>query len=527
MSLHKHVHKHTLRLWQQYKVVCIASFDQLSFEVNCALIESSCKLSTCSSEFESFYIPANKPEIQNNAEVMASSDNTPATSIILYGEEYSILSVPSETSALVKLEKEELVGTNTLCLKTLVTDLGRVGEFIKIAYNATLSAGISGDESIHKLHLQVRSLGSGITDLCGLSAVTVSNFRSTTRTILQELKGAYQYLLDGFEDMAIDCMENLSTLAKKMADAAYKLQLEIKAQEEKVTKALDDSKTAQFMEEKEIKRLEDMRERRKRQIEDLSKEIEELVKSETKVKKERMDLEEKELDEIKNIKTGALEAIGNFVLPGAGTRLFGNHKKDAIQRKSMYRENVVAKQEEERKIHEDRKTYIQQQQEFISDMKSCETDESNAAEAVKFLHAASSALQELEVVMKRAAIFWMKLHHHCKNLADDSVKDRIEKGMKYPEERRIKFWTSSSFKEQAVSYYAKWAALHSMCHEYMGHIEQTQQQLYSYLRENPTRDQARQNLPALIAKYESSLSEEQKEISEQMKKASDIDLAEN
>ena len=96
--------------------------------------------------------------------------------------------------------------------------------------------------------------------------------------------------------------------------------------------------------------------------------------------------------------------------------------------------------------------------------------------------------------------------------------------MGYPESKRLKFWTSQSFKEQAVAYYAKWAALHSMCHEYMGHIERTQEQLYNYLRENPTREEARKNLPELIAKYENGLSEEEREISMLMKKESAIEF---
>ena len=73
-----------------------------------------------------------------------------------------------------------------------------------------------------------------------------------------------------------------------------------------------------------------------------------------------------------------------------------------------------------KKAREERKAYIQQQQDFLSKVKLCETKESNATQAVKFLHAACGALQELEIIMKRAAIFWMKLQQHCKDLADDN-----------------------------------------------------------------------------------------------------------
>ena len=64
-----------------------------------------------------------------------------------------------------------------------------------------------------------------------------------------------------------------------------------------------------------------------------------------------------------------------------------------------------------------------------------------------------------------------------------------------------------------------------MCHEYMGHIEQTQEPLYRYLQENPTREEARTNLPVLISKYEDSLSEEAKQITQLMEEDLESDSA--
>lgn len=149
---------------------------------------------------------------------MAESD---ACSVVIFEENYSLRSIPDPESALVLQERKNLSLNGSLDLRTLVTDLAQVGGFIRIAYYATAGAGPS--EDMHKLQMQIQNLGFEITDLCAKSAVTVSNFSRTTRTILQELKGAYQFLLDGFEDMAIDRIAGLSVLANKMANAALEL----------------------------------------------------------------------------------------------------------------------------------------------------------------------------------------------------------------------------------------------------------------------------------------------------------------
>ncbi len=59
----------------------------------------------------------------------------PSTTVDIDGEEYSLVTEPSESSALVVAERKEL--ESNLDLETLVDDLGKVGGFIRIAYNAT------------------------------------------------------------------------------------------------------------------------------------------------------------------------------------------------------------------------------------------------------------------------------------------------------------------------------------------------------------------------------------------------------
>ena len=150
---------------------------------------------------------------------------------------------------------------------------------------------------------------------------------------------------------------------------------------------------------------------------------------------------------------------------------------------------------------------------FLVEMEKCKDQQSESEKAVKFLHQACGALRQLSIVMMRAALFWTQLKQHCLELADNGMKKQIESGMeKYSEEKRQKIWTSRSFKVKAVTYYAKWVALYSMCNEYVGHIRLTQSELYKYIAENPTHEQSRQRLDDLVKNFSADLSLAQEDI---------------
>lgn len=62
-----------------------------------------------------------------------------------------------------------------------------------------------------------------MTKLCDKSAITVSKFKRACETILGDLQTTYEYLLDNFEDMALDTLASVTELAGKMATAAQEL----------------------------------------------------------------------------------------------------------------------------------------------------------------------------------------------------------------------------------------------------------------------------------------------------------------
>lgn len=91
--------------------------------------------------------------------------------------------------------------------------------------------------------------------------------------------------------------------------------------------------------------------------------------------------------------------------------------------------------------------------------------------------------------------------------------------MTMPEEKRIKVWTSSAFKGKALRYYSKWVALDDVCGVYMDQIKETRKDLYNYLEENPTIEEARKNVRELAASFEKDLKEAQEKLANENKRA--------
>ena len=139
---------------------------------------------------------------------------------------YSLVEVPPEDSKLVKEQESRILGA--VDLEALVGDLGRVGQFVRIAYNGVLAA------NFYNLQATVLDIGYGITRLCDKSAVTVGLFENASGSILSDLQCIYGFLLDNLEEMAVDTLANVSKLAGSMETAAKKLHEEFEAQAEVV-----------------------------------------------------------------------------------------------------------------------------------------------------------------------------------------------------------------------------------------------------------------------------------------------------
>lgn len=152
----------------------------------------------------------------------------PDLDVEIEGEKYRLNTLPADTSSVVLAEKEKLLGA--VDLKTLVNDLGRVGAFIRIAYNGVGAAGPKFTEQ----QIEIQRLGYDVTRLCDKSALTVAKFKKASSTVLTDLQATYEYLLDNLEELAVETLSAVSKLAGEMEKAALELHEDLSNKREKL-----------------------------------------------------------------------------------------------------------------------------------------------------------------------------------------------------------------------------------------------------------------------------------------------------
>ena len=134
--------------------------------------------------------------------------------------------------------------------------------------------------------------------------------------------------------------------------------------------------------------------------------------------------------------------------------------------------------------------------------------------AISSLHKAMGGLNGLSNVMRKISLFLKNLESECDELGNQEVIVMIKAAMKIPKEKRAAIWGSTGFKTKTILYYARWVALGNICGTYYERIKVTQKELYGYLEENLTMEEARRNIQQLAATFSKELEEEQRVIAE-------------
>ena len=394
-------------------------------------------------------------------------------------------------------------------------DLGRVGAFIRIAYNGVGAAGPKFTD--HQIEIQ--RLGYDVTKLCDKSALTVAKSKKASSSILTDLQATYEYLLDNLEEMALETLSAVSKLAGDMETAARELHGEFVQEEKKVEVALEKTQKARGAEAQRIKDMQ--KEREIMEIE--KKRQQQLMKEQQQLEQEasarRRDLEQQEDKAIADMDSSGpgkiLKKLCNSLtskVPIIGCELFDTESPE--KKVQALKDASIRAYAKEQEIRHQRHDTLSKMTEFACKIKDCETEENMAEIAEGALHQAIGALKELSAVMMQAAVFWKQMQDHCKSLAESEMTNQVERAMKLSEDRRLKVWTSRGFKIKAIEFYAGWVALHGVCKVYVEHIKHTQEDLYNYIRENPTYEQSRQNVKRLAKEFLDDLKRDQKALSD-------------
>jgi len=152
-------------------------------------------------------------------------------------ETSSTLELLASGTVLVKEMKEDfLLRFN---LPHLLEDLGRLGNYIRLAYYGAVAAGHRNTT----LQTMIHKIRCDVTRDCGKSAITVEKFK---HTIGSNHQGICQSLLDGLVKKAIETLRFASSIACDMAVAAYQL-----------SKEFDDLEVQLEAAQKEAKRMMD------------------------------------------------------------------------------------------------------------------------------------------------------------------------------------------------------------------------------------------------------------------------------
>ena len=421
--------------------------------------------------------------------------------ITIGSEKFSIVEVPSSATAVVRKQREYLLGS--VDLPVLVEDLGRVGNFVRLAYNGT--AGHT------ELQIKIREIGYDVTKLCNKSAVTVSMFKQASGSILDDLQGTYQFLLDGLENIALETLAGASEVAKEMATAAEELHKDFEDESKKVEGVLNDTKREKGEEGKRKKEIEEKRRRYEMDKIRAQQQQQASEQEHAECEKRYREAEEKQ-EKAHESAASPLKAVMNALVAPLGIRAFDTEGDK--ERAKEYREEKLKHLDDMRNQREQRRQALQDIAEFAKRIIDCREDIDLADAAIDALHKAIGGLKVLSVLMLKVSHFWKEMQKYCDQLARHKMQNLVKEAMEMPKKERLRVWTATAFKTRAIKYYAQWVALDDVCEIYLARIKETQKTLYSYLAENPTLNEARANVRQLAIAFSDDLAKAHREIDE-------------
>jgi len=132
-----------------------------------------------------------------------------------------------------------------------------------------------------------------------------------------------------------------------------------------------------------------------------------------------------------------------------------------------------------------------------------------AESSLHALQMAVWAFSNIHVALLNAQTFWNSLASFCKRLGDSDVIARVkdeagETGTDttYTKEERKEYYLSDMFMPSAVAYLVRWAALRSICQEYVTAANKTYGKVTGNIKKSPSIAESRAQMDALRANYE-------------------------
>ena len=486
-------------------------------------------------------------------------DGDTSKALVVIGEdgvEYSLLKGPDDESQYVV--EAHLKLTESLQINEVATDLSNVGKFILMAY-----CGVMGHL---QLEMQVRDRLHSVVKLCDDTVHTLNEFSRASNTAIASMGTAYEYLLDGFEDIALETLQDVAQISKDMQTRSLELQNRFGNEADEVKKVHDatasekqkvfdanvatkknmtifasDKSTAN----KELAKAEEEEENTMKvlntTLEEEKKTAEERRKIAANLAREidQIQLESSEADE-KEIAFKPQTGIFSKIKSGF-THYMGGQTDDDIQSKKIEvsKRTVADKQsnallkakelkeaedkkakllKEQREMHarlleeraKKRQQALKEMAEAAKKLQECKFEHDIQTESLFCLHHALTALRHLQDIMTVAANFWRETHAVCSELSGAGISKHIDRLLKMPEDRRLKLWNAKAFKMEAIHYYSNWVAVRKLCVDSRASITKSQRQVHLFIRANPTKTEAKEILQTLAEEFKTQVDSNEK-----------------
>ena len=481
-------------------------------------------------------------------------------SLVVIGDddvEYSLLKGPDEESMYVK-EAHKILSEN-LQIKELASDLTNVGKLILIAY-----CGVMGHL---ELEMKVRDRLHSVVKLCDDTVHTLNEFNRASNNAIANMATAYDYLVDGFEDIALETLQDVAKISKAMEKKSKELKdrfsaeaAEVKSvhdhtrtKKEKVTvanKKTEDTmkvlETDKSVADKELKKV---TQQEKETEKKLNSTLEEEMKTAEEMRKIAANLA-KEIDEIQlesdkiteqemkkpqygifsRIKNGITHLTGGETDEEAEANMIEVSKRMLEDKQSKAQIKAKELQEaedkkaqvlkEQRKIHvkilkeraKQREEALKAMTEAAKKLQQLRFEDDIQTESLSCLHHALTALKHLQDIMTLAANFWRETHSFCDELSGEKITKQVNRLLATPEEKRQRLWNAHPFKMDAIRYYSNWVAVRKVCNDSRASITSSQRQVHLFIRENPTKREAVGMLQILANEFKPKMGSDQQQI---------------
>lgn len=389
--------------------------------------------------------------------------------------DYSLTALPTASSGVVLAEREELL--RSVNFQALASDFRRL---IVLASIADIGATGYGDVNLRN---HVQRVAKDVSTLHGKSATTVGTFKETSEVVLQELRAAFNHLLEGSSDKAVEIFGRIAQRAEDMARVAEELHSESEE---------DGRRTHQVLEE--TMRAKGVAEEKRQQLVQKQKELEIAKARMDELQKNALDAERKAQQMAQEAEKAAQEARRKRKKKkkGWGKIIHALGKLVGHDNTKKYKKREEAAREDQRRFNaqkqQQHELYLKAQRDAQSLAKSIADNQINANLAnsgIEALHSAVGTFRSLSTTMLKVIEFWKNLQGHFEGMQNPVVGREVEEVVNHLEEegdQDMNVWTSPSFQARALHFYSQWMALLGECTYYIDASRQLQDQSVKYLQ---------------------------------------------